>query len=460
MKTIMKLKIIFASLSLLLCSSCADFLDVEFPATELVSDQVFKDVNTADAALAAVYGNMSTSTGGLSSITFLGPILADEAVYLGTSQNSIQFFANNIAPANSVITSLWGSQGFQPVYQVNALIQGLANATNIPADQATRLRGEALFLRAFFHFYLLNLFGEIPYITSTDYRVNNKVGRMPASEIYAHLINDLVEARNNLPEDYAFAGNERIKPNRHAATAMLARVYLYNQNWQKAEEEASTLIANPQFALLPLNEVFLKNSKEAIWQIRPRGVNFNTAEGNIFIPAGTPRQSVLQNEFVNSFETGDLRRTGWVGQTVSAGTTYYYPHKYKIRTGATPLLEYSMVLRLSEQYLIRAEARARQNKMTLAIEDMDAIRQRAGLPLVTATNPTITQQDFLLLLENERRVELFSEWGHRWLDLKRTGRADAILGKKKPGWQSTDALLPIPEKEVLINSMLNQNPGY
>ena len=120
-----------------------------------------------------------------------------------------------------------------------------------------------------------------------------------------------------------------------------------------------------------------------------------------------------------------------------------------------------MVFRLGEQYLIRAEARAQQNNLAGAISDIDMIRSRAGLPLINDTEPGINKDNLLLAIEHERQIELFSEWGHRWLDLKRTGRAGAVLGPIKADWSSDDELYPIPQSERDKNPFLGeQNPGY
>jgi hypothetical protein len=123
-----------------------------------------------------------------------------------------------------------------------------------------------------------------------------------------------------------------------------------------------------------------------------------------------------------------------------------------------------MVLRLGEQYLIRAEARAQQGKVTgagSAEEDLDAIRTRAGLSPTTAS----TQAQMLDAILQERRVELFAEWGHRWLDLKRTNTIDQVMSVVAPSkggvWESYKALYPIPFNELLLNPKLKpQNPGY
>jgi len=85
------------------------------------------------------------------------------------------------------------------------------------------------------------------------------------------------------------------------------------------------------------------------------------------------------------------------------------------------------------------------------------IRTRAGLPNTTANN----QAALIDAVIHERQVELFTEWGHRWLDLKRTNRADAVLGiLKGSNWQSTDILYPIPQSEIQNNLNIIQNPGY
>ena len=115
-----------------------------------------------------------------------------------------------------------------------------------------------------------------------------------------------------------------------------------------------------------------------------------------------------------------------------------------------------MVFRLAEQYLIRAEALAQQNKLDSALADLNLVRQRAGLGNSTA----VTGTDVLAAVMHERQTELFAEWGHRWFDLRRTGTIDAVLGAVKPGWQPTDSTLPVPFTQIQDNSLLTQNPGY
>ena len=123
-----------------------------------------------------------------------------------------------------------------------------------------------------------------------------------------------------------------------------------------------------------------------------------------------------------------------------------------------------MVLRLAEQYLIRAEANAHSGDLASAIKDLNIIRQRAGLGTLPSS---LTQAQVIAAVAQERRIELFAEWGHRWFDLKRTGQVDAVMSEITPqkvgaitGWKSYQQLYPIPQSERQLNPNLTQNPGY
>ena len=119
-----------------------------------------------------------------------------------------------------------------------------------------------------------------------------------------------------------------------------------------------------------------------------------------------------------------------------------------------------MVLRLPEQYLIRAEARIHQGNLNGAMADINVIRKRAGLELLSSNTVDIKADALMNIVLEERRKEFFTEWGHRWLDLKRTRRSEAILSPGNPSWENTDVLYPIPQQERIKNSNLSQNPGY
>ena len=313
---------------------------------------------------------------------------------------------------------------------------------------------------------MTNLFGDIPYINTTNVEDNAIVSRASQNLIYDLITQDLIEAQSLMEEGFSFSpGEERIRANKAAATAMLARIYLYNEDWLNAENQSSNLIEQTNLYLLEdsLRNVFPATSREAIFQLKERqaGIVNQGLFFNLVLPPNDYSPNAFTSNFISSVEPNDKRLGTWIG-VADFGTVYYYPNKYTASFVATPdQPEYIVVLRLAEQYLIRSEARANQGNLAGAIADLDVIRNRAGLLLLANTNPGIAQANLLLAIEQERRVEFCAEWGHRWFDLKRTGRANNVLSQVKDDWQSTDVLFPIPEREILNNpNLLPQNPGY
>ena len=235
-------------------------------------------------------------------------------------------------------------------------------------------------------------------------------------------------------------------------------MYLFRGKWAEAENEANLVIQDSRYNLEPLlDSVFFAHSHEAIFQLQPVYSNHATAEGYIFNPYVGNRPSYpLRPELMAAWEAGDQRKIQWTQGVTAFGTDYVFPYKYKQRTYTTTSSEYNMVLRLAETYLIRAEARAQLGNLSGAAADLNVVRHRAGLP----TSNAGTASALLTAIYHERQVELFTEWGHRWLDLKRTNQADSILGAEKPGWAPSAALFPIPLYDIQTNPNLTQNAGY
>ncbi len=438
--------------------SCRKFIQVDPPITQLVSATVFTSDISASAAVTAIYINTISTINGLASggLTLYAGLSADEFVNYSTSSDQAQFYKNTLTSANSNNNNLW-SEAYNRIYAANAVIEGLANSSQVTDATKKQLVGEAKFIRAFFYFYLVNLYGDVPLTTTTNYKSNASIPRSSQSAVYQQIIADLTDAGSLLEADYSYSGGERVRPNKRAAAALLARVYLYTHDWKDAETQATAVINNTALYRLvtDLDSVFLKNSSEAIWQLMPVGTQVNTNEGEAFILTTTPNSQAISRQLLNSFEPGDNRVQKWISSIVAGGQTYYYPYKYKIKTGL-PVTEYYMVMRLAEQYLVRAEARAEQNNINGAQADLNIIRNRAGLPNTTAS----TQATLLTAIQQERQAELFCEWGNRWLDLKRTGRADAILAPVKASWNASDTLYPIPLAQIQNDPNITQNPGY
>jgi hypothetical protein len=362
-----------------------------------------------------------------------------------------EFNDNELTTANPFVLGLW-SDMYTVIYKANAILEGLEGSTKITEALRKQLTGEAKFVRSFAYFYLTNLYGDVPLITATNYKTNVEQGRNTRNEVYQLIITDLKDAQALLSADYSYSQEERVRANQSAATTLLARTYLYTSDWINAETEATKVIEKSLYALEPdLDLVFKKNSAESILQFHTSYVPNDYFAFTVF--DGGPTEGALRDTFVAEFEPDDQRLLKWV-QTIDVNNiTYFFPGKYKVFAEGE---EYSTVLRLAELYLIRAEARAQQDNLAEAQDDINVIRNRASLGNTTATN----KEDLLLAIENERKVELFTEHGHRWLDLKRTNRVDDIISSiKGEFWQPTDALYPIPKSQILNSSIL-QNPGY
>lgn len=462
----MNKKIFFISLLFIGLSSCKKFVDVGNPKTLIPASVVYSSDANATAVIYGIYSNLFTSngwaSGGANSVTLFAGLSADEFKNFQTSTSFLAAYTNSLTPLN-IPANLW-SQPYNVINNTNAVLEGLEKSSAITDAIRKRLTGQAKFLRAFSYFYLVNLFGDVPLILTTDYKANSLAVRAPKAAIYNQIITDLKDAQATLDSDYSFTGGRRVMATKSAATALLARVYLYTGDWKNADEQASAVIANTAlYKLEPdLTKVFLANSNEAILQLMPGGTNFNTNEASMFItPVGfTPSFISLSTSLLGAFESADNRRRRWV-DSVKVGSVYeYFPSKYKVK-GGTTTIEYSIMLRLSEQYLIRAEARAHENLLSDAISDLNAVRSRAGLIGTSATNQT----DLINAILQEKRVELFSEWGHRWLDLKRTGTVDNVMPIITPlkgggSWKSFQQLYPIPQSEILNGINLVQNDGY
>lgn len=446
---------------IMLTISCDSFVDVEQPNSQLTSEAVFNDYTTATAAMKDIYAKMRDGgllTGKPVGLSHLMGLYTDELVsYQTASTSGLPFYNNVLNSTHIYVQDLWNTT-YSQIYACNAVVHGVSKSTQLTAEQKNQLTGEALFVRALLHSYLTGAYGSCPYISSPAYQENIHVSRLPKIEVYALCIADLEQAKTLLPE--AYVGNLRSRPNKFAVSALLSRIYLYAGMWAEASNEASSVINNTAlYTWEPdLSKVFLKASTSTIWQFAAAGTTGNTQEGALFIfNAGPPPTVALNPVLYNSFETGDLRKSFWTRTITNGANTWHQPYKYRLGAGALPTAECSVMLRLAEQYLIRSEARAMQGELTNSKQDLNFIRNNAGLLASSA----VTQPQLVDAIMKERRAELFTETGHRFFDLQRTGRLDVTLTTVKPGWNTTDVYWPVPQSEILINPNLEpQNNGY
>jgi len=469
----------------ILLAGCRRQVEVEAPFTSLNAGNVYTTDATAAAVLTDIYAEMSSQnnpstnnplqTTYITSIPLFAGLGSDELTLFNlNNQTLLNFYRNDL---NITSQPYFWNGIYSQIFACHNAIEGLSSTSTLTPLVKQQLIGEAKFVRAFCYFYLVNLYDAVPLVLNTDYKINALLPRADKDKIYQQIISDLVDAENLLSSQflkgdalsaYSIGSEERVRPTKWAAAALLARVYLFTGAWSNAEEQASIVISDSaQFNLITPDKVFGKNNREAIWQLQPIGINTNanTGEGKLFVlPLGGPNTSTnpvyLSSNIVNSFETGDTRKSTWVGSVSVGSTIYYYSNKYKIGNITSATQEYSTILRLAEQYLIRSEARAQQNKTVDAVNDLNLIRSRASLsPLALSDKSSV-----LSAILQERKVELFTEWGHRWFDLKRTNNLDNLMltvtPQKGGTWRSYQRLYPIPQYELDKDPNLIQNPGY
>jgi hypothetical protein len=464
---------------------CKKFVEIPPPVTQLVTASVFDNSTTATSAQTSIYTQMVSSSGRDSYwLSVYSGLLADELTNYSTSINFVDYYTNAMNAATGNMFGRW-SFYYNYIYQANAVISALQGNSSISPAIEQQLIGEAEFVRAFWLFYLTNCYGNVPIVTSTNYTVNATIARSPQVQVYQQIISDLTDAQQKLNNNYiddsdTTTTTERTRPNKAVAESFLARVYLYMGRYDSATYYSGLVINNNQYQLchdLSLlmnpnssNYVFMANSTEAIWQLAiPLPSSANTQDALRFILLGAPSTgevncTTISPQLLGAFETGDLRRKYWIDSVNPTAPYYYYPFKYQnISNNVT---EYDMVFRLAEQYLIRAEAEAQLNDLIDAASDLNVIRNRAGLPNISNSIASSQTSLFAAIL-HERQVELFTEWGHRWFDLIRTGNVNSVMGSpgnvcnaKGGTWNSYDTLFPIPPSDIMLDHNLSQNAGY
>jgi len=465
---------IFCFISLVFIAGCKKFVEVPLPVSTISGDAAFITDQSSAAVLNNIYGSLSSS-GTFDSYQGIGiysGLYTDELTPALSNQVMTAFYSDAVQSGN---TSIYWTRLYQQIATTNVAIEQIPVQAKL--THKNQWLGEAYFLRAFMYSYLVNLYGDVPLAITSDYKVTNVLARAPKSDVYKQIIADLKQAQSLLTDEYmdtrGSTTTDRGRPSKLAATALLARTYLYTTDYADAEAQASVLISNPNLKLTALSQTFLANSAETIWALAIEPTNLYPYEQDYgayndgtpaIIPAGKKLSTYvyvsLSPQMISAFEPGDQRFTTWSRPVITTDepvTTYNLVNKYQ---SAVNGVEYIMIFRQAEQYLIRAEARAMQNNLNGAKADLDAVRTRAGLGGVTVS----TQANMLAAVLHERQVEMFTELGARLFDLRRSGTIDAVMGAVAPSkgssWQSFMQLWPISSQDILTDPNLKQTPGY
>lgn len=439
-------------------SSCRNLVESDFPSTQIEVSQVFETVSTADGALSNLYAELqyySVISGGLLGTgALLGTYTDDLNCYIISSQNSaLDLYNNRQISSNNAVLSVW-TNAYKEIYTANSIIMGIENSTGIGEIDKKRIKGETLLVRSLIYFYLSQIFGDVPYTTTTDYTVNQSLGKISETELLIKIQNDLETAVALLEDSYRNA--ERVYPNRKAAELMLSLVLMQQKKWTEAEQQLKKIKQSPLYVWEPdVAKTFKKAGKHILWQLKPLKANDATEEAiNYNFTTAVPNTYALSEDLVSSFASNDLRKQKWVKEITINQNHFYRCDKYRNTTANTD--EYSVIFRLEEVYLLLAESLAQQNKIEEALPYINAVRQKAGIPALTSSS----KEELLTNIVEENRKEFFTEHGKRFLTLKRNNRLSSLVNVK-PNWQPFHEVWPIPISELLLNPNLNpQNTGY
>ncbi|MFT3822509.1 MAG: RagB/SusD family nutrient uptake outer membrane protein [Chitinophagaceae bacterium] len=464
--------VIYSAITSTVCiCSCNKLVEVT-PETVVTGDKLFADDQGAEAAMVGLYQQCMNSFSLLNGyLSRYASLYADEVSRTGSTSTDNNFYNLNLSSGESLMEELW-STSYNYIYQCNAILEKLSASTAVSQSMKQQLTGESKFMRALVYFYLVNMYGDVPLVLQTKVDATANLSRSSQASVYKQMAEDLRNAQELLSFSYPATNStipsNRIRPNKAATLALLARVCLYTGDDNNAIIYSSQVIDAGIYKLADsVNDVFAAQSIETIFAMYPVNTLYNTAEGRIFgfAPPAVRPAFVLSSSLLDGFETGDRRKANWI-RTVAVGTTTYnIPYKYKVYESGE-VLEYNIILRLAELYLIRAEANMHNGRNEVAIEDINKIRKRAGL---TELALTLSSKEVQAYLESENQKEFFTELGHRWFDLRRwpatnaagLRRADEVLSVAKPGqWQSYKLYWPLPAEEIAKSKMLTQNPGY
>jgi len=435
--------------------SCNGILNTN-PETTISDASVITDEKSSLAALIGVYDGVQ----GFYGINQLAHnVIADNVVSSTAPGNIIPTLTASGTSAFDPTAAAGYSSAYVAVNRANFVISKTSALNNIVIKPASKKQflGEAYFLRALTYFDLARTYGGIPLITTPTLSANQDLGikRSSVADTYAQVLSDLNAADTLLTETIV-----RNRANRFSVYALKARLYLYTGNWDKAEEYATKVISNATgFKLVKPFSTFFTTTKstESVFEL-----SFSSSDKN-----------PIYTYLLSAAEGGRLDyivEPGFAAQIIDPAKGGARKSLVKLlSTGAYEVAEYGnqdgssslYVLRLAEQYLIRAEARVRKGTpdLTNAIADLNAIRSRSDVAAFEQTGST-TIDDVVLAIENERRYELAFE-GHRFSDIIRTGRASAVFGALNPLFTNSERwLFPIPYKEIVADPDLIQNPGY
>ena len=491
--------LLICTVGTVLLSGCSKFLDESDPSNFTI-DQYYRTAEHAASGVNSIYASMREPTGsgfggGAWMMTEFATGLADTD--LGQAVNS--YFVKDLinTPDNAYGRTYWVSY-YRGIANANLAIEKIP-AINMNETEKKKLLGQARFLRAWYYFGLVRMFGHIPLILKpVDLNSPDlKPAQAPVEDVYAAIDADLKEAEaSGLPWMDA-SGRVSLG----AVKSLMAQVYLTMAGYplQKgaayydlAAKKAAEVIDSKQFSLFPvyadLHNPSKKNIGENIFmmqfrtQIIPSSWQVAIIPYNKNISAYSDETGGIYANvnFIRSFEPGDLRvkekqffYTNYTAEsdrtkTVELGGYYIYKHFDETAQLTTANSDLNWpVIRYADVLLTYAEAvNEFAGPGTKAYSAVKEIRDRAQLPELSG----LSKEQFREAVWRERWFELCYE-NTTWFDMVRLRKAfnvgtrkfDEYVGHKfsyGPVLSAKELLFPIPTQEILDNSNLKQNDGY
>ena len=483
----MKKILAFSLSAVLLLGACKkSFLD-EKPRAQTPEDYFASSTKAPEEIVTSVYSKLYDwnqhcfSWIGVTSIADDNADKGSEPGDSGTDKDQLDNYSFTSTSAS--FNEVWNAN-FEGIARVNKALDML-DKLNVDPNLKTRYQGEVRFLRAYYYFQLVRMFGGVPVISRvplTEDEIRQVNVRNTAEEVYSLIEEDLQFASASLPENYLI---EKGRATKWAAVGMLAKVQMYRQKWDDCASNCESLINSGLFELHPKYEEIWREvgewSSESIWEIQAKGdypakgiqqyfsVQAPRGAGGLGWGFNTPTQKLY-----DAYEAGDVRRDAtiitsgqvlWDGwQTNAAAPNKYYNYKCYISESQETFANNRdqtnknlRVLRYADLLLIYAEALNEKGQTGAALQQLNAVRQRAKI----GNSMAATQEEVRLAIWNERRLELAMEHD-RLFDLRRTGQiADAIKADGKNFEAGKHELFPIPQRQIdLSNGLMIQNPGY
>lgn len=475
-------------------SACHDELLNPIPESILTNVNAFNSAKDLDLAVKGIYNRYQSR---LPKDFELMEAPSDDfyGYYFATAPGMSGIALLEVTPENPKLNTFW-KETYNGIFRANTVLANIDRPTDFAAGKKDQFIGEAKFMRALYYFDLVRIFGGVPAVTSIlTEKEARETPRASEQEIYTLIISDLEQAAASLPLPTAI---EKGRASSAAAIALLAKVHVYQKNWQEARTYLEQLLNNYNYSLVAnfgdLFEIATENNSETIFQMPyVSGTNGQSLTYDL-APIGGVIGTINNGNRVGrptwglhqAFETGDSRfpvtivEEQYTFASKPGDPPFWFPYFNKFVVPVTIASSSGLdipVLRLADMILLYAEALYHLNQPEQALIQLNRVRARAFKN--TAHNYTMadiaTEETFMDKLLLERRLELAVE-NNRWFDLVRTGRFTSVLttlqGEYNPSTgtavpipinaQPYEKYFPIPYEQIQLSlpGVLTQNEGY